>query len=125
MVACYQLNITKKRKDSDRINQAALLVWDVQGGQKTKLVLEVLRKSNFVTVHIPNNMANYYQPLDCSPNKWGKEFMKNKLSCWYTEEVQRELKNGTLIENIGIKFQLTTMKPLLAKWITQLCNELT
>ena len=38
--------------------------------------------------------------------------MENKFSSCYTEEIQRELKNGTSIEDIGLKFLLTIIKPL-------------
>ena len=31
-------------------------------------MLEVLRKTNIITEYIPNNMTNYYQPLDCTTN---------------------------------------------------------
>ena len=50
--------------------------------------------------------------------------MKNKFNTWYTEEVQRELKNGTSIEDIGLKFLLTIIKPLHVNQIIQLYNEL-
>ena len=83
-------------------------------------MLEVLRKNNIITEDIPNNMTNYYLPLDCTTNRWAKEFMKSKFSTWYTREVQDELKKGTSIENIDIKFPLTMMKPLHANWIIHL-----
>ena len=101
------------------------MIWDVFRGQKTEPVLEVLRKTNVITEYIPNNMTNYYQPLDCTTNKWAKEFMKNKFSTWYTKEVPSELEKGTSIEDTDIKFPLTMMKPLHANWIIQLYNELT
>ena len=72
--------VEQKRNERDQTDQAALLIWDVFRGQKTEPVLEVLRKTNIITEYIPNNMTNYYQPLDCTTNKWAKEFMKNKFS---------------------------------------------
>ena len=84
--------VEQKRKESDRTDQAALLIWDVFRGQKTEPVLEVSRENNIITEYIPNNMTNYYQPLDCTTNKWAKEFMKNKFSTWYTKEVQVSLR---------------------------------
>ena len=98
------------------------MIWDVFRGQKTEPVLKVLRKSNIITEYNPNNMTNYYQPPDCTTNTWARKFMKNRFSTWYTEEVQRELKNGTLIEDIGINIPLSTMKLLHAIWIIQLYN---
>ena len=84
--------VEQKRKESDRTDQAALLIWDVFRRQKTEAVLEVLRKNNIITEYIPKNMTNYYQPLDCTTNKWAKEFMKNKFRTWYTKEVQVRLR---------------------------------
>ena len=116
--------VEQKRKESDLTDQATLLIWDVFRGQKTEPVLEVLRENNTITKYIPNNMTNYYQLLDCTANKWAKEFMKNKFSTWYTKEVPSELEKGTSIEDIDIKFLLIMMKPLHANWIIQLYNEL-
>ena len=77
-------------------------------------MLEVLRKNNIITEYIPNNMTNYYQQLDCTINQH-----------LVYQEVQSELKKGTSIEDISIKFPLTMMKPLHANWIIQMYNELT
>ena len=117
--------VDKKRGEIDSPDQAALLIWDVFRGQKTEPVLEVLRANNILTEYIPSNMTNYYQPLDCTTNKCVKEFMKSKFSAWYSDKFRKALRNGTALEDIEIKFPLTTMKPLHATWLIQLYNELT
>ena len=82
-------NVEKKRRGSDRINQDALLIWDV-----FREIYEC----------ISNNMTSYYQLLNFTTNKWAGEFKKNKFSTWYIEELRREFKNVTAIKDISIKF---------------------
>ena len=106
------------------ICQAALLIWDVFRGQKTTLVLDISKENN-ITEYVPNNMANYYQPLDCTTNKWAKDFLKTKFSTWFSKQVQKHFDKGIALEDIDIRFQLTTMKPLHANWLIDLYNELT
>ena len=70
-------------------------------------------------------MTNYYQPLDCTTNKWAKNFLKAKFSTWFSKQVQKHLDKGIALEDIDVRFQLTTMKPLHANWLIDLYNELT
>lgn len=65
----------------------------------------------------------YYQPLNCSTKNWAKNFFKAKFSTWFWKQVQNHYK-GVAIEDIDIKFRLTTMKPLHVNWLTDLHNEL-
>ena len=68
-------------------------------------MLDVLKENNIIIEYIANNLKNYYQPLDFTTNKWAKEFMKNKFSTWFTEEIRQE--ESTWIEYIDIKLALT------------------
>ena len=72
--------VDKKRSELKNPSQAALLIWDVFRGQKTTPVLDILKENNIITEYVPNNMTNYYQPLDCTTNKWAKDFLKAKVS---------------------------------------------
>ena len=76
-------------------------------------VLDILKQNNFLTQYIPTNMTNYYQ-----------DFLKAKFSTWLCKQVQNHLDKGVAIEDIDIKFQLTTTKPLHAHWFIHLYNEL-
>ena len=117
--------VDKKRSELKNPSQAALLIWDVFRGQKTTPVLDILKENNIITEYVPNNMTNYYQPLDCTTNKWAKDFLKAKFSTWFSKQVQKHLDKGIALEDIDIRFQLTTMKPLHANWLIDLYNELT
>ena len=70
-------------------------------------------------------MTNYYQPLDCTTNKWAKSFLKEKFTIWFSKQVQKHLDKGIALEDIDIRFQLKTMKPLHANWLIDLYKELT
>ena len=117
--------VNKKRLELKNPNQAALLIWDVFRGQKATPVLDLLKENNILTEYVPNNMTNYYQPFDCTTNKWAKDFLKAKFSTRFSNPVQHHLDKDIALEDIDIKFQLTTMKPLHASWLINLYNELT
>ena len=117
--------VDKKRSELKNPSQAALLIWDVFRGQKTTPVLDILKENNIITEYVPNNMTNYYQPLDCTTNKCAKDFLKAKFSTWFSKQVQKHLDKGIALEDIDVRFQLTTMKPLHATWLIDLYNELT
>ena len=80
--------VEKIRAKLDDPKQSAILIWDVFRGQKTESVVNALKESNIHTEYIPNNMTNYYQPLDLTADKWVKEFLKTKFSQWYSEQIQ-------------------------------------
>ena len=79
-------------------------------------VLDILKENNIITEYVPNNMTNYYQPLDSTTSKWAKDFLKAKFSTWFSKQVQKHLDKGIASEDIDIRFQLTTMTPLHTNW---------
>ena len=117
--------VDKKRSELKNPSQAALLIWDVFRGQKTTPVLDILKENNIITEYVPNNMTNYYQPLDFTTNKWVKDFLKAKFSTWFSKQGQKHLDKGIASEDIDIRFQLITIKPLHANCLIDLYNELT
>ena len=88
-------------------------------------VIGILKENNIITEYVPNDMINYYQPLDRTTNKWAKDFPKAKFSTWFPKQVQKHLDKGIALEDIDIRFQLTTMKPLHANWLIDLFSVLT
>ena len=96
--------VDKKRSELKNPSKAALLIWDVFRGQKTTPVLDILKENNILTVYVPNSMTNYYQPLDCTTNKWAKGFLKEKFTIWFSKQVQKHLDKGIALEDIDIRF---------------------
>ena len=117
--------VEKIRAKLDDPKQSALLIWDVFRGQKTESVIEVLKENNIHTEYIPNNMTNYYQPLDLTTNKWAKEFLNTKFLQWHSKQIQDALDSDKAIEDIEVKVPLSVMKPLHGCWLIEMYNEQT
>ena len=103
----------------------ALLIMDVFRGQMTSEVMDLLAKENILVSCVPNNMTHLFQPLDLTVNSWAKRYMKEKFASWYAQKIREGLDSGIKIVDIDIKTQLTVMKPLHAKWLIDLYNDLT
>ena len=117
--------INSQRKILQNPNQEALLIMDVFRGQITDVVTDCLKENNIYVVLVPNNMTHLFQPLDLTVNKHCKSFLKNRFSEWYSHQIENQLAAGKKIEEIDIKFKLTTIKPLHAKWVVEYYNEMT
>ena len=103
----------------------SLLIMDVFRGQMTEEVLEKLKINKIFLVRVPANMTHIFQPLDLTVNGHFKQFMKEKFSAWYTEQISIALENGEKLENINISFKITVLKPLHAKWLVEFYNYIT
>ena len=113
-----------ERKKNGNPDQFGLLIWDISQGQKTEEVTSLLRENKIVYEYVPNNMTSNFQVLDLTVNKWVKGIMMNKFNKWFAETLRKELDAGKSLDEISIKFKLTTMKPLHAKWIIDVFNQL-
>ena len=105
--------------------QKALMVMDAFTGQMTEDVVKQYQNNNILIVNVPKNMTKYYQPLDLTVNGYCKRFLKQKFTHWYAAEVARQLANKVALEDVQVKLQLTTLKPLQADWIIEFYNEMT
>ena len=117
--------INSQRKILQNPKKEALLIMDVFRGQVTDDVTKRLKDNNIYVVLVPNNMTHIFQPLDLTVNKHCKSFLKNRFSEWYSQQIENQLAAGKNIEEIDVKFKLTTIKPLYAKWLVEYYNEMT
>ena len=117
--------IEDQRKKLRKPNQTALLTMDVFRGQITDDVTSLLTEHNVHVVLVPNNMTHLFQPLDLTVNKHCKSFLKRLFSKWYSQQIENQLSIGKKIEEVNIKFTLTTIKPLHAQWLVEFYNEMT
>ena len=113
------------RKGIGDADQYSLLIWDVFCGQKTEAVTSLLQEQKVLNEYVPNNMTDYFQVLDLTVNKWVKDFMKQTFNEWFVTQLRNELESGKELENIMIKFLLSTMEPLHAGWLIDFYNQLT
>ena len=117
--------LVQKRKELKlRQTQKAILIWDVFRGQKTQRVLSKLSSLNIEVVSVPANMTHFFQPLDLTVNGPAKKFCKDKFTSWYSADVQRQIENGTRIEDIEVDLRLSVLKPVHAAWLVDLYNYL-
>ena len=115
----------ERKKLGLEISHKGLLIMDVFTGQMTTEVLDVITKNNIVVVNVPANMTKFYQPLDLTVNGHAKRFFKSKFSAWYADQISKQLNEGVKIDEVDVKFRLTTMKPLHAQWVVDFYNEMT
>ena len=116
--------VEAERKKFENPDQFAPLIWDVFQGQKTEEVTSLLRENNVVNEYVPNNMTADFQVLDLIVSNWVKVSWWIKLNNWFAETLRKELDPGKPLDEISIKFKLTTMKPLHAKWEINVFNQL-
>ena len=116
--------VKREREKLDDPQQAALLIWDVFRGQKTDQVTSLLVDNNIKYEYVPNNMTADFQVLDLTVNKWVKSLMMEKFNDWFATCLRQELDSGKSLDDINIKFKLSTMKPLHAGWMIDVYNRL-
>ena len=114
-----------QRKELKKPKQAALVIMDVFRGQITDDVISLLRNSNIQYILVPNNMTQLFQVLDLMVNKHYKSYLKRLLLECYAQQIKNQLSFEKKVEEIKIKFRLTILKPLYAKWLADYYNEIT
>ena len=62
-------------------------------------------------------MTDIFQPLDLTVNRSSKSFFKRKFTQWYSSQIQRSMESGKGIDELEVKLNLKTLKPLHAAWI--------
>ena len=75
----------------------------------------LLTENKIVYEYVPNNMTVDFQVHDLTINKWVKGIMMDKFNKWFAETLRNELDAGRSLDEISIKFKLTTLKPLRTK----------
>ena len=51
--------------------------------------------NKILVVKVPVGCTDELQPLDLSVNKSCKSFLRDKFSCWYSPEVEKQLSDHT------------------------------
>ena len=92
--------------------QRALCIIDNFSAQCTDDVLKLLENHNIDTVFVPPNCTGELQPIDICINKPVKDIMKNEFHQWYSDEIMAQGE-----ECNAIKFPLSVVKPLGARWL--------
>ena len=82
----------------------------------------MLKDNNILSTKIPPNKTHVFQSLDLTVNKFAKHFMKGKFSSWFSRQISLGFENGVELDDIGVDYRLSVLKPLHAKWLVELYN---
>ena len=74
------------------------------------------------TVAVPHSMTNFFQPFDLTVNRSCRSFLQNKEQTWYADQVQSQIARGIAPESVSLNLEMSTLKALHVKWITQYFN---
>ena len=97
---------------------------DTFGGQDNARIGDLCEENTTSTTIVPHNLTNKFQPLDLSVNKSAKSSITSKFNTWYAEQVTEQLTRGIAAPDIKVSLKLNDMKPLHAKWICELYEEM-
>ena len=103
--------------------KTALCLFDTFAAHKTESVKAKLESLNIKHVFIPPGCTGELQPLDLTVNDYFKKCLRKKFNDWYSEEVERELRDGLNPRKSKANFQLLVMKPIHAQWIVEAFND--
>ena len=91
----------------------------------TNPILKILEEHKLLLTGVSQNMTHLFQPLDLTINGYWKKFMTRKCVERYANKVTRARDDGQDLESITTDFQLSTIKPLQAKWVMEANNHMT
>ena len=94
--------IKRKQEELNVPNKPWLLICDVFKGQWTEAVKAVVKESNGKMVSVPNNWTNYFQPLDLTVNKIGKDILCKEAQSWYSQEIVKQMEAGKCSDQIRV-----------------------
>ena len=57
------------------------------------------------------------KPLDLRVNGTAKKFLEAKFTERFAKKIDEGLQEGKELEDIEVKFKLTTLKPLYTSWV--------
>ena len=76
---------------------------------------------------VPANLTYLFQPLyvQGGPNGFVKRLMKRKFTDCYASQITLAMEEGKEMESIEVPLKLSNIKPLQAKWLIKMYNEMT
>ena len=117
--------LAKKREELNLpTHHKAMLIFDVFKRQCTDTVLKLMDENDCAFVFVPPNLTNHFQPLDLNINGFAKTFLKKEFQEWYAKKVQAQLDSGRNVYDISVDTKLSVIKPLHARWLISLYDNL-
>ena len=131
MKVLEEIIIPYVKKERERLgmekDQAALLIMDVFKGKMNSSVLKILSSNNILLQSVQANFTYLFQPLNVQegPNGFAKRLIKRKFTDWYASQITLAMEEGKEVETIEAPLKLSNIKPLHAKWLIEIYNEMT
>ena len=88
----------------------AIVIYDAFKGHQGNDLQKLLHDNHLLSAKIPSNCTDRLQPIDISINKPVKDHLRKCFTSWYTEQVQKQLLNGTVVEDVKVDLHLLVMK---------------
>ena len=100
-------------------DQKALLIFDIFKGQTTGAVPQLLKENHCLSVKVPANHRDLFQPLGLTVNKPAKAFVSNKYQQWYADKVSKQLSQEVAPHDVKVDVKLSIVKPLHVEWVVE------
>jgi len=115
-----------KKKEQLKVKQSqkSLAIFDVFAAHRVEEFLDKLKDNNILVIFVPAGCTGDLQPLDVAVNDDFKRDLKGQFINWYSEEVEKALKNGDDIEQVNVDLSTSRVKPKHARWLIHVYNEL-
>lgn len=107
-----------------REEQKGICISNVFAAHRTPDFLELLRKNHIIPIFIPASCTSELQPLDLTVNQVFKTLMKEKFAVWYSNKIFQGLVTNQGGQVKKVNFTLSELKPLHAKWMIDVIQEL-
>ena len=90
-------------------------------------MLKVLSNNNILLQIIPANFTYLFKPLDNQGglNGFVKRLIKKEFSGWYAVQITHAMDDSRELGSIDVELKLSMIKPLHAKWMMEVQNEMT
>ena len=79
------------------------------------VMIRIIEESNGKVVAVPANMTHIFQPLDLTVNRASKAFLRKLSQDWYSNEIRKQMEQGTHPHKIKVDVGISILKPLHAK----------
>ena len=89
-------------------------------GQHNEEIKSLCLENNYELIIVPHNFTYKFQSLDLTITQKAKKFVSNQFNKWYAERVSRQLANGKSPGDVKVSLKLNDLKPLRAKWVTEM-----
>ena len=80
--------------------------------------------ANTEHVYVPAGCTGELQPMDLSVNGDFKAALKNEFTEYYADQVAKHCEHGQLDTNFHVDLKLTTLKPIHARWIVKVFDNI-